>query len=692
MSKKLSVRCTADSELWGNRPVEWGLRMFELQGHALAASLSLPHVCTIATFLGLNLPVSFRGDEASNLMMLALKRRSASEGTSPARVPPLWRNLRHLRQSFGLNAIELDLIAFRAMLRLHPGFGELAENYVCKCTDFTYHRRLAAVLKVPARKVETALDPDARLVQSGLVSVQEGVLGPLEDRLRLAPGLISNLVKPCKSAEDLMASLLPRKRKPRLSLDDYPHLRDEIVLLRDSLKRCPSARRSSTNILLHGRPGTGKSELAAALAAALSCPLYEVPGGYGKSWTPRERLGAVMHMQRIIPVAGNGILLVDESEDLFPTRSSDSEKVPTKAMVNECLEHNPAPTVWITNRVEHLDEAFLRRFDLVIHVASLPVSAKCDLMRKLLPSGALDDREIRQFVDQRELSPAMLTRLAEVAMTGDSNGNVNVRRNLRVLSGHYMQALGARPPSFVNQTPVLVHDLRLLNTDIPLEPIIDTVSRDTGCGARMLLHGTPGTGKTSFGKVMAERLDRPLLQKQASSILSMWVGGTEHNLREMFDEARREGGILLLDEADSFLRDRSSAGARWEATQTNELLTQMEAFEGIFMCTTNRVDDLDPAALRRFDLKIEFRPLRENQRLELVGRCCAVLGIEFDSATAGMDGNLRRLDGLTPGDAATALRRLVISGEAPTRHTLLEALETELRYKPGAHRPIGFVH
>lgn len=691
MSKKVSAQLGADSELWGPRPVKWGLRMFELQGRALATSLSLPDVCAIAAFLGLILPESFRGDEAPDLLMLALKRRSAPEKINQVRVPPLWRNLRHLKRSFGLNATDLDLIALRAMLRLNSGFKALVEKYLGDRTDFLYHRQLAAVLGVPSQKVESALDPDGRLVQSGLVSVNTGGSGALEDRLRLAPGLISNLVKPCKSAEELMASLLPRKRKPHLSLDDYPHLRDEIRLLCDSLQQALTARCSGMNILLHGRPGTGKSELAAALAAALSCPLYEVPGGYGKSWTPRDRLGAVMHMQRITPVAGKGILLVDESEDMFPTSSSDSERVPTKATINQCLEHNPTPTIWITNRVGHLDEAFLRRFNLVIHVPQLPVSAKCELLRKALPSGSLDDCEIRRFADQRELPPAMLTRLAEVAVAGGAKGNADVRRNLHVLLKHYIKALGAAPPCFASQTPTLKHDLRLVNTDIPLEPILEAMVSSTA-GARILLHGVPGTGKTAFGRAMAERLDRPLLQKQASALLSMWVGGTERNLREMFDEARQEDSVLLLDEVDSFLRNRSGAGARWEATQTNELLTQMEVFEGIFICTTNRPDDLDPAALRRFDLKVEFRPLRKNQRLELVRQCCSALEIEFDPCDAAMDSSLRQLDGLTPGDAATALRHLAISGEPPTRRLLLEALETELRYKPKACRPVGFIH
>ena len=63
----------------------------------------------------------------------------------------------------------------------------------------------------------------------------------------------------------------------------------------------------------------------------------------------------------------------------------------------------------------------------------------------------------------------------------------------------------------------------------------------------------------------------------------------------MFEEAKEEGAVLLLDEADSFLQDRASLKQSWEVTQVNELLTQMESFDGLFVCSTNLMDKLDLA-------------------------------------------------------------------------------------------------
>jgi SpoVK/Ycf46/Vps4 family AAA+-type ATPase len=67
--------------------------------------------------------------------------------------------------------------------------------------------------------------------------------------------------------------------------------------------------------------------------------------------------------------------------------------------------------------------------------------------------------------------------------------------------------------------------------------------------------------------------------------------------------------VLLLDEADSFLRSRRLAERNYEVTEVNEMLQGMERFAGVFICTTNLFEDLDEAALRRFTFKIRFHPL-----------------------------------------------------------------------------------
>ena len=76
--------------------------------------------------------------------------------------------------------------------------------------------------------------------------------------------------------------------------------------------------------------------------------------------------------------------------------------------------------------------------------------------------------------------------------------------------------------------------------------------------------------------------------------------------------------MLLIDEADTFLSDRSVACHSWERSQVNELLQCMERFDGIFIAATNMIEALDKASLRRFTYKVEFLPLSFDQRIAML--------------------------------------------------------------------------
>jgi SpoVK/Ycf46/Vps4 family AAA+-type ATPase len=131
----------------------------------------------------------------------------------------------------------------------------------------------------------------------------------------------------------------------------------------------------------------------------------------------------------------------------------------------------------------------------------------------------------------------------------------------------------------------------------------------------LCFYGAPGTGKTALAEHIAQALQRPLMIRQASDLVSKFVGETESNMARMFAEAESEQAVLLLDEADSFLRSRRRAERHYEVTEVNEMLAGMERFGGIFVCTTNLFEDLDEAALRRFTFKIGFKPLEPDEFL-----------------------------------------------------------------------------
>ncbi len=173
--------------------------------------------------------------------------------------------------------------------------------------------------------------------------------------------------------------------------------------------------------------------------------------------------------------------------------------------------------------------------------------------------------------------------------------------------------------------------------------------------------------------------------------MSKFVGETEQNMAAMFREAESEKAVLLLDEADSFLQDRRGAQRTYEVTEVNEMLQGMERYNGIFVCTTNLMDRIDQAALRRFTFKIRFKPLTSDQREKMF--VAEALAGDATALTDEAKARLAKLDQLCPGDFAAVKRQVDILAAEFSVPEFLEQLEAEHRIKPEVReaRNIGFL-
>jgi ATPase family associated with various cellular activities (AAA) len=129
-------------------------------------------------------------------------------------------------------------------------------------------------------------------------------------------------------------------------------------------------------------------------------------------------------------------------------------------------------------------------------------------------------------------------------------------------------------------------------------------------GVRLIFTGPPGTGKSLAAEVLARALDTALLVVDVSRIVSKWIGETEKNLARIFDAAEASQCVLLLDEADAIFGRRtaiSDARDRYANIETAYLLQRIDQFSGLVVLTTNLLQNIDPAFLRRVDFLIDFR-------------------------------------------------------------------------------------
>jgi AAA+ superfamily predicted ATPase len=142
----------------------------------------------------------------------------------------------------------------------------------------------------------------------------------------------------------------------------------------------------------------------------------------------------------------------------------------------------------------------------------------------------------------------------------------------------------------------------------------DTIEK--GKGVSMLFYGPPGTGKTLMAQAIANKLEYKLRVISTADIESSAPGEAERNIRKHFKDAKGGKTILLFDECDSLIYTRQNVGPILSA-QINELLSQIERFDGITLFTTNRLGTLDEAVNRRLALKLEFAMPSPEERAEI---------------------------------------------------------------------------
>ena len=360
----------------------------------------------------------------------------------------------------------------------------------------------------------------------------------------------------------------------------------------------------------------------------------------------------------------------------------------------QLLEQTPLPTIWISNAVHQMDPAYLRRFTYHLEMRCPSQRVRERIASQRAAAHGLPASMATQLGAFADASPAMIDsalRFARLASNDDNSetlANTQIQLATRGLrAGLQAAGLKAHGRSRLQHT---TYDPGFINLrgGIDATSLLHNLHRTRA--SNLCFYGAPGTGKTSFAEHIARELDRPLLVRRASDLQSKWLGETEKRIRESFAEAQSENAVLLLDEADSFLGDRSGAHHSWERSQVNELLQCMERFEGIFIAATNMIDTLDKAALRRFTHKIEFLPLNVEQRVAMFRQQLG--GIQLsETRWAHLRTKLARLDGLTAGDFAVIARQASMRSDAMTSDEMIAVLEAELQLRsPMRGRAIGF--
>ena len=167
----------------------------------------------------------------------------------------------------------------------------------------------------------------------------------------------------------------------------------------------------------------------------------------------------------------------------------------------------------------------------------------------------------------------------------------------------------------------------ILTADI--EVFMEDIVEGKSGGTTVLCSGPPGVGKTLTAEVYAEIIGRPLYRVHSGQ-LGLNVAEMEKNLKEVLIRAQRWGAVMLIDEADVYIKRRDD-NLTMNAV-VGVFLRVLEYFNGLLFMTTNRIEDIDEAIISRCIAMIKYHSPTEDERYQIWSVMAEQFGLTIEEA------------------------------------------------------------
>ncbi|MDO9585704.1 MAG: CDC48 family AAA ATPase [Syntrophales bacterium] len=459
--------------------------------------------------------------------------------------------------------------------------------------------------------------------------------------------------------------------KTRISYEDVGGLGKEIRRIREMIElplKYPQVFERlgidpPKGVLLHGPPGCGKTLIARAVANETDAHITHLSGPeimnkfYGESEANLRRIfeQATSHAPSII--------FFDEIDAIAPKREEmGGEKQVEKRVVAQLLalmdglaSRGQVIVIGATNIPNTLDPALRRpgRFDreieigipdkngrlaiLDVHTRGMPLAEDVDLVRISEITHGFVGADLQAL--SREAAMVTLRKIFPVIDFEMEEIPYDTLMELQVTMDDFMEALKEVEPSAIREIFTEIPDVKW--DDVGGHDEIKKILKETvewplkygklfeyaktTPSKGIILHGSPGTGKTLLAKAVASESETNFISVKGPELLSKWVGESEKGIREVFKKAKQASPcIIFFDEIDSIAPMRGSDAASHVVDRViSQFLTELDGIEElkgiVVLAATNRLDIVDPALLRagRFDFLLELPVPDEKARLEI---------------------------------------------------------------------------
>ena len=623
-----------------------------------------------------------KGKSIAKAKVRLKKRLTELEKSKITGIETLDRNLDALCAVLNLDEVDRKIIEFAVIVNEFAALQDIC-RYLGDMHIIAFYEVLGYIIGVPAMDIKEALRPESKLRQSNILEMNERQDIRLDCVFKFFYIYFStDMLNRQGDILEVFRSTFFKAGKSPLKFNDFRHVKIDESAIKSHILKADKG----VNILLYGIPGTGKTEFVKMIAAELNRNLYEIASKSrytDDNYSGEKRFLSLKTADKVLSKERD-IIMFDEIEDVFKS----TERM-SKALFNSTLEGNGVPTFWITNDIDEIDNAYIRRFDMVIEFKIPPKFKHLEILKRYT-NGQVSEELLKKLAKSRAITPALISGATKIISNLSCENKDETFRNLIKSSLKAQGFVIAKKKGKKDKNKEINlpqnYDVSLINANVNLKELAKGIKESKN--ARLCLYGPAGTGKSEYAKFIAKSLNSKLIIKKASDLIDCYVGNTEKNIANAFKEAKDQNAVLVFDEIDSFLQDRGDAVRKWEITQVNEMLVQMESFEGIFIATTNLMDRLDRASIRRFDMKIEFGYMEGAQAAKLLQKECESLGISVDKTAKN---SVAKIKFLTPGDFATVARLAKFSPILSVGE-FIDRLNEEIKHKiiEDNGRKVGF--
>jgi len=397
-------------------------------------------------------------------------------------------------------------------------------------------------------------------------------------------------------------------------------------------------------VLLHGPPGCGKTLIANALVEETGAHIVIVNGPEIMARKGGESEANLRQAFEDAQKNAPSIIFMDELDSIAPKRDSaqgETEKRVVSQLLTLMDSLKPSSNVMVigaTNRPNVIESALRRpgRFDreleipipdengrfeiLQIKTKDMQLDPNVDLFQIARDTHGFVGADLQQVTVEAALQ-CIRSNILNIDVESEDPIPDETLNQLVVNNDHFMHALSICDPSTLRENKIEVPDIKwediggLEDTKRELQEMVrypiehrhlfETFGMQASRG--VLFYGPPGCGKTLMAKAIANECGANFISVKGPELLNMWFGGSEANVRDLFDKARAASPcILFFDEMDSIARSRSGGGGGGSSETSDRVINQLlSEIDGIgsgktlfIIGATNRPDILDPGIMR----------------------------------------------------------------------------------------------